>query len=170
MSKSKALKEANRVLKPNGLIFLSTPTVNMIRKIFIKPVLNILNRVYFLYGKIRNFANRPKLIEKQFTDKRKRGTVRTKYKHFVEYRYSAKELHSFLKQSNFEVIKTVPHDFHDSKEHHIGLGVDFPFLKAPYSINFKLNSIGKILSKILDGISPWIACASVLCVARSLKS
>ena len=91
------------------------------------------------------------------------------YRHFVEYRYSIKELHSFLKLSNFKVIQTVPHDFHDSKNHAIGLGVDFPFLKEPYSINFKLNFIGRILSRILDGISPWIACASVLCVGKSLK-
>lgn len=165
-----ALKEANRVLKPGGLIFLSTPTVNNIRKIFIKPVLNFVNRLYFLFGKFRNFMNKPKLKENKFVNKGKNRNKRIKYRHFVEYRFTIKELHSFLKQSNFEVISTVPHDFHDSKDHAIGLAVDFPFLKAPYSVNFRLNFLGKLISRILDGISPWIACASVLCVGRSLKS
>ena len=73
------------------------------------------------------------------------------------------------KKSDFEVIKTVPHDFHDSRDHVIGIAVDFPFLKAPYSVNFKLNFIGKLISRILDSISPWIACTSVLCVGKSLK-
>ncbi|MFX1569934.1 MAG: class I SAM-dependent methyltransferase [Promethearchaeota archaeon] len=162
-----ALKEANRVLKPNGIIFLSTPTVNVIRKIFIKPILQLLNRLYFLIGKIRIIGNKTKFKKDDFKgsgSKKKRI-----YRHFVEYRYSIKELHSFLKQSNFKVIQTVPHDFHDSKNHAIGLGVDFPFLKVPYSINFKLNFIGRVISRILDGISPWIACASVLCVGKSLK-
>ena len=92
-----------------------------------------------------------------------------KYYHFEEYRFSIKELQDFLNKSNFEVIQTVPHDFHGSNDHAIGLGVDFPFLRALYSVNFKLNPFGKLLSRILEKISPWISCASVLCVGRALK-
>jgi len=95
-----ALNEAYRVLKPNGLIFLSTPTVNIIRTVFFE------------------------------LDRKGRGNTK-KYYHFMEYRFSIKELQNYLKQSNFKVIMTVPHDFHDSKDHAIGLAVDFPFLKAP---------------------------------------
>ena len=38
-----ALKEAYRVLKPNGLIFVSTPTVNVIRKLIRRPIRNAIN-------------------------------------------------------------------------------------------------------------------------------
>ena len=164
-----ALKEAYRVLKPNGLIFLSTPTVNIIRKVIIQPILNIFNRCYYLFVKIKRFIEKPESMYKVNNYKKVRKAKKKKYYHFLEYRFTVKELHSFLKKSNFRVIETVPHDFHGSREHSIGLGVDFPFLKKRNSVNFKLNYFGKIISRILDGISPWIACASVLCVGKSLK-
>ncbi|MFW9829031.1 MAG: class I SAM-dependent methyltransferase [Candidatus Thorarchaeota archaeon] len=151
------LKEAYRVLKPNGLIFLSTPTVNIIRKIFIQSALTIILRVFQL---IRNI---------KIKNRKKKKLKKKQYYHFIEYRYTLKELQDFLEKSNFKVLKAVPHDFHDSKNHSIGLGVDFPFLKKKNSVNFELNFIGKILLRILDGISPWFACASVLCVGKSLK-
>lgn len=162
-----ALKEAYRVLKPNGLIFLSTPTVNIIRKIITQPILNIINRLNFLFVKIKSFFSNKKNIEHKSNQKKR--IFKKHYFHFAEYRFSSKELQSFLRKSNFKVIKTVPHDFYGSKTHSIGLGVDFPFLKKRYGINFELNSIGKFISKILEGFSPWMTCASVLCVAKSLK-
>ncbi|MFX0020541.1 MAG: methyltransferase domain-containing protein [Candidatus Hermodarchaeota archaeon] len=164
-----ALKEAYRVLKPNGLIFVSTPTVNIIRKIFIQPILNVINRFYYTFTKFYNFLNKNNLIDRKFKKDKREKKERKNYYHFIEYRFTSEELQAFLKKSNFEVIKVVPHDFHDSKNHAIGLGVDFPFLKARNSVNFELNSIGKIISRILDWISPWIACASILCVGKSLK-
>lgn len=161
----KVLKEAYRILKPGGLIFLSTPTVNFIRKILIQPLLNIINRFYNLFIRIKDFFNYSKSLNLN-TDKQKNNK---RYYHFIEYRFTPQELQSFLEKINFKVIKTVPHDFHDSKNHHIGLGVDFPFLKKRNSVNFELNFFGRIISRILDYISPWIACASVLCVGKSLK-
>lgn len=165
-----ALNEAYRVLKPNGLIFLSTPTVNIIRTIIIQPIQNIINRFHGIFKKIMNYISSSEAQTVFFElDRKGRGNTK-KYYHFMEYRFSIKELQNYLNQSNFKVIMTVPHDFHDSKDHAIGLAVDFPFLKAPYSVNFKLNPLGKFISRILETFSPWIACASVLCVGRSLKS
>ncbi len=161
------LNEAYRVLKPNGLIFLSTPTVNIIRKIIIQPIQNIINRFHGIFKRIMGYISGSD-IQNDFFKLDRKGKGK-KYYHFEEYRFSAKELQGFLKQSNFEVILTVPHDFHGSKDHAIGLAVDFPFLRALYSVNFKLNPFGKVISRILERISPWIACASVLCVGRSKK-
>ncbi|MFX1328690.1 MAG: class I SAM-dependent methyltransferase [Promethearchaeota archaeon] len=163
-----ALKEAYRVLKPNGLIFISTPTVNIIRKVIIQPILNIINRSYQLFTKIKNFFENSKLNQKTYRNEIKKNK-KLKYYHFLEYRFSVKEMHTFLKKCNFKVIETLPHDFHGSKDHAIGLSVDFPFLRKRHSINFELNRVGKFISLILDSISPWIATASVLCVGRSLK-
>jgi hypothetical protein len=48
--------------------------------------------------------------------------------------------------------------------------MDIPFLRdLEGGPNFKLNPVGKFVSRILDSISPWIACSSVICVARSVK-
>jgi hypothetical protein len=92
-----------------------------------------------------------------------------RYYHFLECRYSRSEIENFMKQSGFEMIKSVPHDLYGSKGHAAGLMVDFPFLAARNSVNFKLNPIGAFISRTLNGISPWIACSSVLCVAKVLK-
>lgn len=140
-----ALKEAWRVLKPNGLIFVSVPTVNYIRR-FVRR---------FVWSLLRTGIN----------TLRKKGI----YYHFSEYRYSKSELEEFLRQSNFEIIKTVPDDFYGSKDHAVGLWMDIPFLRARDGVNFRLNSIGKLVSKCLDKASLWIACSSVFCIARSLK-
>ena len=92
-----------------------------------------------------------------------------RHRHFMEYRYSKSELQDFLKQSGFELVETAPHDFYDSRDHAIGLALDLSFLAARNGVNFRLNPIGKFISRILDRLSPWIACSSVLCVGRSLK-
>jgi hypothetical protein len=91
------------------------------------------------------------------------------YSHFTEYRYTRSELENFLVQSGFEVIETRPHDFYDSKDHAVGLWGGFPFFRAGEWGNYRLHSIGKLVSQTLDSISPWIACSGVICVARSLK-
>ncbi|MFX0024317.1 MAG: class I SAM-dependent methyltransferase [Candidatus Hermodarchaeota archaeon] len=165
-----ALNEAYRILKPNGLIFLSTPTVNTIRKIIIQPIQNIIN---IFRGYIKNLmpyiTGSKTKTEIHKLDRSGRGKTK-KYYHFEEYRFSIDEMQDFLKQSNFKVIQTVPHDFHGSKDHAIGLAVDFPFLRAYHSANFKLNPFGKFISRILENISPWISCASVLCVGKALKN
>jgi len=164
-----ALKEAYRVLKPDGLIFISTPTVNIIRTIIVQPILNLINThltlLNFSWLIKKLFRKKPKAKLKLYESTK----PAERYRHFLEYRFSVNELTTFLKQSNFKILETVPHDFPGSKAHAIGLSVDFPFLKDPYGYNFKLNSLGKLISRILDYISPWIACASVLCVGKSLK-
>jgi SAM-dependent methyltransferase len=179
-----ALKEAHRVLKPNGLIFVSVPTVNIMRKFIRRPLRILINVLPMtLIEMISNW------------DKSKRSAVRaaagtmasilpermirilmrvllvqgSRYYHFLEYRYSVSEVVKFLKQSGFEVIRTAPHDLYGSKSHAAGLVVDFPFLAARNGVNFQLNPIGRMIWQTLSRISSWVACSSVLCVGRSQK-
>jgi hypothetical protein len=94
---------------------------------------------------------------------------RHRYYHFLEYRYRVSEVQNFLKEAGFEIIKTLPHDLYGSKNHAAGLVVDLPFLAASKGANFQLNCFGRWVSQMSLKVSPWIACSSVLCVARSLK-
>jgi SAM-dependent methyltransferase len=93
-----ALKEAYRVLKPNGLIFVSVPTVNVIRKLVRRPLRNAINAI-----------PRSLMILRSVWGKSKRNTPlaaignilpgkRGRYYHFTEYRYSKCELENFLRQ------------------------------------------------------------------------
>jgi ubiquinone/menaquinone biosynthesis C-methylase UbiE len=165
----KALKEAYRVLKPNGLIFVSTPMVNIIRKLSIQPIQNKINYLYSLLVEI-DFSNRFFKKAPSHSIKRKRKLkTKHKYYHFLEYRFSKTELENFLKKANFKVMKTCPHDLTGSKNYSIGLTLDFPFLRNPFGDYFELNFIGKLIFRILNFLSPWISSASVLCVGRSLK-
>jgi SAM-dependent methyltransferase len=179
-----ALKEAYRVLKPNGLIFVSVPTVNTIRKLIRRPLrilVNVLPKSFIVLRSNWGKSKRIALLAAAVTmagilpERIVRIIIRiffgqkSRYYHFSEYRYSISEVHNFLKESGFEIIKTVPHDFYGAKGHAIGLVGDFPFLAARNGANFRLNPVGRLISLTLNRISPWIACSSVLCVGRSLK-
>jgi len=165
-----ALKEAHRILKPNGLIFVSVPTINIIRKIIRQPIRNAIN---VFRGSLEIF----RLIWAKSKRKAIRSWIENilhwhRYYHFIEYNYSKSELENFLRQCNFEIIMMVPNDFYGSKDHAIGLVVDFPFLGAHDTSlrgDFQLNSAGKLISRLLDKISPWIACSGVLCIGRAIK-
>jgi SAM-dependent methyltransferase len=176
-----ALKEAYRVLKPNGVIFVSVPTVNVIRKLIKRPVRRAINAFPMSFGILRSGWSKSKrgallaamgTIKDILPERVLRILLRRKqrYYHFMEYKYSRSELESFLTQSGFEIIKTVPDDFYGSKDHAVGLVVDFPFLGARNGVNFRLNPVGKVISLTLNKISPWLACSMVLCIGRSLKS
>jgi len=179
-----ALKEAHRVLKPEGLIFISVPTVNTMRKFARRPIRFLVNVLPMSFIALR--ANWSK--SKRTALFKAAGTIagilpesivrilaraflgqKQRYYHFLEYRYSRKEVENFLKQSGFYVIETVPHDLYGAQGHAAGLMADFPFLSAPNEANFRLNFVGKTISRTLNRISPWVACSSVLCVGRALK-
>jgi SAM-dependent methyltransferase len=175
-----ALKEAHRVLKPNGMIFVSVPTVNVLRRIIRRPVRRAINAfsmslVILLSGWRQSKRGAILAAMRTITGALPERVLdvilrrkRSQY-HFIEYRYSRSELENFLRQSGFEVIKTVPDDFYGSKDHAVGLVVDFPFLGARNGVNFELNPLGKLVSRMLNGISPWMSCSMVLCVAKCHK-
>ena len=179
-----ALKEAYRVLKPDGLIFVSVPTVNTLRKLVRRPLRTLINALPMSFMALRSNWGKSKrtaflsaaatiagILPRRIISILVRILLPQKswYYHFSEYRYSKSEVQNFLKQSGFEIIKTVPHDFYGSKKHAVGLVVDFPWLGARGGVNFRLNPLGKLISQMFLKMSPWIACASVLCVARAQK-
>lgn len=176
-----ALREAHRVLKPNGLIFVSVPTVNIMRTFVRRPCKIIINAFPMSFITLKSNWRKSKrgaflastgIVKDILPERVLRILLRRqqRYYHFLEYRYSVSEVENFLKQSGFEVIKTMPHDLYGAKGHGAGLMVDFPFLAASNGANFKLNSVGRIISRTLNSISPWVACSSVLCVARVSKN
>jgi 2-polyprenyl-3-methyl-5-hydroxy-6-metoxy-1,4-benzoquinol methylase len=166
---AEVLREAHRVLKPGGLIFVSVPTVNVLRMVVSPRVRRAVRGFIGLASVLRSAKGKAQRAAVPGATVNGSSSKRVTYCHFVEYRYTRRELERFVKETGFEVIKTVPHDFYGSGDDAVGLVGDFPFLGARDGVNYRLNVCGKIMSRVLNRISPWIACSSVLCVARSVK-
>ena len=115
----KALAEANRILKPGGIMILTVPYNNILRRLLFNPL-----RILYIY-----------LLK-----------LKGKQIHFVEYRYDRKEILIYITNADFEIIETGVDDFSSPSES-MGLWTDWPFLRAPEQ--FVLNRCGKIIAGIL---------------------
>ncbi len=138
-----ALKEGRRVLKPDGLVFITVPYLSLLRKLVAHPMRDL----YFLLRKIQN----------------------KKY-YFWEYRYSKEELENFLKSTGFKIIDIDIDDYQNNdNRHHIGLCADFFFLRSKQGEIWELNLLGKLLLCMLKIASPWYFCSGLHMVAINKK-
>jgi SAM-dependent methyltransferase len=115
----KALAEAYLILKPGGIMILTVPYNNVLRKLIYNP----LRSIFVMLLRLKN-----------------------KPIHFVEYRYNKRELLSFVAEARFRIIATGYDDFAAPTES-MGLWTDWPFLRS--SEQFVLNRFGKALAAIL---------------------
>ena len=115
----KALAEAYRILKPGGIMILTVPYNNILRRLIYHP----LRRIYVMLLRLRNNPI-----------------------HFVEYRYNLQEIQCFIQEAHFKVIETGYDDFVAPTES-MGLYTDWPLLRS--SDLFVLNRLGKALAACL---------------------
>lgn len=131
-----ALAEVNRVLKPGGFMFIEVPIANTLRKLAYIPLKKI-----------------QKLVMKQ------KGSHAT----FSNYLFDRWELIKLIEQAGFEIAEVRPHELPEEDSHY-GMWIDFKFLRGKEA--YKLNALGKIVKKVCNAISPWIASTGMVVVAR----
>jgi len=132
----RAFAEVRRVLTDGGLYFVTVPV-------------QTLNRVLI--------ANPLKEFKRWLQKRNGVGYA------FEEYRYTRQDLRKLLREAGFEIIKEAPDDYRPPKN--MGLFVDYPFLRHP-SNKWELNRAGKLVNSIFRLLTPWAACAGVMCICR----
>ncbi len=139
----RALLEASRVLKKNGLAFITVPYLSLFRRMITHPLRNF----YFFVRRLRGGKD-----------------------YFWEYRYTKKELLTFLMETGFKPIYIGIDDYIETdKKHHIGLYGDFFFLRKKNGDIWELNAIGKIILRVGRWFSPWLFCSGIHIVAQNVK-
>ena len=131
-----SLKEFHRVLKSGGFVCIEVPLANTLRKLLYIPL---------------------KRIEGLF--KRMTGQSAT----FAYYLFNKSEFEDVLTKSGFEIESIEAHDLPDAGSH-FGLYSNFPILRGnkPY----ELNVLGKLVKTISNAISPLVASAGMVVIAK----
>jgi len=140
-----ALREARRILKRGGVMILAVPYNNPLRRL-------VVNR-----------------LQSYVTRKRRRASWKLG---FAEYRFSAREVRGFLRQTGFAVEAMHPNDLRPPKN--MGMWVDYnnliidPFRPIGREQLFMLPGAAKQVAAALTGWVPWLVCGEVICVARAV--
>jgi SAM-dependent methyltransferase len=137
-----ALREAHRILKAGGLLLLAVPYNNLFRRVFVNHLQTYVNW------------------------RRKRAGQEFR---FNEYRFSKRELRSFLAAADFAFVAAYPNDL--LPPHTVGLWVDHNNLSSPLRPRttelFVLPGIKGQVARWLLRWFPWLVCAEVVFVARA---
>lgn len=134
----KALLEAKRVLKENGLALIAVPHLNILRKLIAHPMRDLA----IAYMKIikRNIC-------------------------FREYRFTKHELCNAISNAGFQIIDVQTDDFCRSQSDLcIGIYADFPFFRGKSL--WALNLPGKMVFALLKAWSPWIYSSGIMVIAK----
>jgi len=135
------LREARRLLVPGGLLILIVPYDSPFRRL-------LTHRVLAAFYAWCRWRGRPLA--------------------FTEFRFSRAEVTGALERAGFRLEEAAPDDFHPPWAK--GLSLDLGPLVRPRGAplgTWELNGVGRVLARALGGLSPWLACAGILCVARA---
>ncbi len=132
----KSLSEFHRVLKQDGFLCVEVPLLNILRRFLYVPLKSLEGFLMRTTGKQATFAY---------------------------YLFGRRELESMLEQAGFQIETAIAHDLPDANSH-FGLYANWPFLRGekPY----ELNMAGKIVKAVCNAISPWIASAGIVVIAK----
>jgi SAM-dependent methyltransferase len=137
------LMEAKRVLKPDGLAFIATPYLSPIRRIIYHPIRELAMFMARCIGKKT---------------------------YFWEYRFVEDELVNYIREAGFEIIEIAVDDYaRETKQRHIGLYVDWFFLRKKGGEIWELNFFGKAVLAFLRVFPERWYCSGIVVVAKPLK-
>ncbi len=132
-----ALKEARRVLRPDGLLFVVVPYNSWSRKLWFHPFLDAAYAALALFGRRADFA---------------------------EFRYDERDMRGFLQEAGFDLLSTHLDDFRPPKAK--GIWMDYNQILGRGEGRWELNAMGRFLRWLFDGLTPWLTCEGILCIAR----
>jgi len=132
----KALRESRRVLKPNGLLFVTVPYDNLLRR--------LVHRAYMRFTGMRAKSKGLQPV-------------------FAEYRFSRKDFVRHVREAGFGVLLVEADDFRPPKS--LGLYADWWFLRSSRRRR-ELNRAGNVLLRVLRLFPLWLYCSGILVVAR----
>jgi SAM-dependent methyltransferase len=134
------LREIRRVLKPDGLLILVVPYDSPLRRVFTHRALQAF---YWLW--------------------RARGRALA----FTEFRYSRRDVETFLRRTGFAIEHVEPDDFR--RPWAKGLSLDLGPVVLQSAESWQLNRFGRAVAGVLDLFSPWTQCAGIFVLARPTR-
>ncbi len=131
-----AAREAVRVLKPGGFLFIEVPHANVLRRLTYLPLKRLELRMQRARGQRPEFSH-----------------------HF----FTTADLRTVLERHGCDALDIRPHDLPE-RERHFGLWVDWPFLRG--GPHYVLNGAGRAVKAVGNAISPWTIATGMFIVAR----